>query len=112
TVSLTYTYTNANGCTNTDQMDVTVQAVQQFANAGPDTTLCQSNTPAQLTGFGPPGGTWTGAAPGGLFTPSSTGNFNVTYSYGSGTCATSDQLVVSVVPATLLNVMPAFAQCI
>lgn len=111
TVTLSYTYTNANGCTNTDQMDVTVQAVQQFANAGPDTTLCQSNTPVQLTGFGPAGGTWTGAAPGGLFTPSSTGNFNVTYSYGSGTCATSDQRVVSVVPATLLNVMPAFAQC-
>lgn len=111
TVTLTYTYTNANGCTNADQMDVTVQPVSQFADAGPDATLCQGSTPVQLQGWSPPGGTWVGAAPGGFFTPSTAGNFNVTYNYGTGTCATSDQVVISVVPASILNVMPAFSQC-
>ncbi|MBK9175485.1 MAG: PKD domain-containing protein [Flavobacteriales bacterium] len=111
TVTLTYTHTNANGCTSSDQVDVTVQPVAQFADAGPDVTLCQGGTAVQLQGWSPAGGTWVGAAPGGWFTPSTVGNFNVTYNYGTGTCATSDQVVVSVVPATLLNVMPAFSRC-
>ncbi|MCC6939633.1 MAG: PKD domain-containing protein [Flavobacteriales bacterium] len=110
TVTLTYTHTNANGCTNTDQVDVTVQAVTQFANAGPDVTLCQSNTATQLIGA-PAGGTWVGAGAGGWFTPSTVGNFNVTYNFGAGTCATSDQTVVNVVGATVLNVMPDFSNC-
>lgn len=110
TVTLTYTHTDGNGCTNNDQVNVTVQAVTQFADAGPDVTTCQSNTPIQLAGT-PAGGTWVGAGPGGWFTPSATGNFNVTYSFGSGTCVTSDQTVVSVVPATLLTVMPDFTNC-
>ena len=111
TVTLTYSHTNANGCTNTDQVDITVGPVPQFADAGPDTVLCQGSTPVQLGGWGPAGGSWVGAAPGGWFTPGTAGNFTVTYNYGSGTCATSDQLTVSVVPATVLNVMPAFSQC-
>lgn len=111
TVTLTYTHTNANGCTNSDQVDVTVQAVTQFADAGPDAVLCQGNTPIALGGWGPPGGTWVGAAPGGFFTPSTAGNFNVTYNFGTGTCATSDQAVVNVVPASILNVTPSFSRC-
>jgi gliding motility-associated-like protein len=108
---LTYTYVNANGCTSTAQVPITVQDVPQFANAGADTTLCQGTTPVQLQGSSPAGGTWTGAAAGGWYTPSATGNFTLTYAYGTGTCATSDQVQVSVVPATLLNVMPAFSLC-
>lgn len=111
TVTLTYTHTNANGCTSSDQVNVTVQAVAQFADAGPDVTLCQGGAAVQLQGWSPPGGTWVGAAPGGWFTPTTVGNFNVTYNFGTGTCATSDQVVVSVVPATILNVMPAFSRC-
>jgi len=111
TVTLTYTHTNANGCTSVDQMDVTVQAVAQFANAGPDAVLCQGTTPIALTGWGPPGGTWVGAGPGGFFTPSTAGNFNVTYNFGTGTCATSDQAVINVVPASILNVSPSFSRC-
>ena len=109
-VTLTYTHTNANGCTSTDQVDVTVQAVTQFADAGPDVSMCQSNTPTQLNGS-PAGGTWVGAGPGGWFTPSTVGNFNVTYNYGTGTCATSDQTIVNVVPATILVVPPDFNGC-
>jgi gliding motility-associated-like protein len=108
---LTYTYVNVNGCPSTAQVPITVQDVPQFANAGPDTTVCQSNSPLQLQGWSPAGGSWTGAAAGGWYTPSTTGNFTLTYAYGTGTCATNDQVQVSVVPATLLNVMPAFSRC-
>lgn len=107
---LTYSHTNSNGCTNTDQVTVTVQAVSQFADAGPDVSLCQSNTPSQLVGA-PAGGTWVGAAAGGWFTPSTVGNFSVTYNYGTGTCATTDQVVVSVVPATILTVPSDIEVC-
>ncbi len=110
TVTLTYTHTNGNGCTNSATVDITVQAVTQFASAGPDTVLCQSNTAVQLIGT-PAGGTWVGAGPGGWFTPSTTGNFNVTYNFGTSTCATSDQAIVQVVPATALNVPPDFTRC-
>jgi gliding motility-associated-like protein len=111
TVTLTYTHTNANGCTNSDQVDVTVQAVPAYADAGPDVTLCQGVAPVQLQGWSPAGGSWVGAAPGGWFTPSTVGNFTVTYNYGTGTCATSDQAVVNVVPASILQVTPAFSRC-
>lgn len=103
--TLTYSHTNANGCTSTDNVDITVGPVTQFADAGPDTSLCLGNVPVILPAS-PPGGTWVGAGPGGAFTPSTVGNFTVTYNFGSGTCATSDQMEVSVLPAPILN-LPA-----
>ena len=111
TVTLTYTHTNANGCTSSDQVDISVQAVTQFANAGPDTVLCQGNLPVALSGWGPLGGTWVGASPGGFFTPNTAGNFSVTYNFGTGTCTTSDQAMINVVPASILNVTPSFSRC-
>lgn len=111
TFTLTYTYVNANGCTSTATVPITVQDLTQFADAGPDTTLCQGSTPVALQGWSPAGGTWTGAAPGGLYTPSTTGNFTLTYTYGTGTCETTDQMSVSVVPATAINAMASFSRC-
>lgn len=110
TVVLTYSHTNGNGCTNTSTVNITVQALTQIADAGPDVSICQGAPPVQLIGD-PPGGTWVGAGPGGWFTPSAVGNFNVTYNFGSSTCATSDQAVVQVVPASALNVSPDFTVC-
>ncbi|MEO8591211.1 MAG: PKD domain-containing protein [Flavobacteriales bacterium] len=110
TVTLTYSYTNGNGCTNTATTDITVQALSQIADAGPDTSFCQGNTPVQLIAA-PPGGSWIGAGPGGWFTPSTVGNFNVTYNFGASTCATSDQAVVQVISATALQVPPDFTVC-
>lgn len=110
TFTLTYTYTNANGCTNTDQTDVTVGPVTQFATLGPDTAVCLGAVPIILQAQ-PPGGTWVGAGPGGSFVPNTVGLHNVTYNFGSGTCATSDVMVVEVLDAPALSVLPDFAQC-
>lgn len=108
--TLTYTHTNGNGCTNSSTVDITVQDVLAFADAGPDTAFCLGSVPVQLP-HSPPGGTWVGAAPGGLFTPSTVGSFTVTYNFGTGTCATSDQVQVQVLPAPVLTVPPDISLC-
>lgn len=110
TFTLTYSYTNANGCTNTDQTDVTVGPVTVFATLPPDTAVCMGMVPVILQAQ-PPGGTWTGAGPGGSFVPSTVGQHTITYNYGTGTCATSDQMVVDVLEAPVLDVIPDFARC-
>ncbi len=109
-VVLTYTHVDGNGCTNSDNVTITVQDLVQIANAGPDTFFCQGPTAVTLPAT-PPGGTWVGAGPGGQFTPNSVGSFIVTYNYGTGTCATSDQLEVQVLPAPTLNLPANFTRC-
>jgi gliding motility-associated-like protein len=110
TFTLTYTYTNATGCTNTDQTDVTVGPVTEFATLPPDTAVCMGAVPVILQAQ-PPGGTWSGAGPGGSFVPNTVGSHTVTYSYGSGTCATSDEMIVEVLEAPVLDVIGDFARC-
>lgn len=109
--TLTYTHTNANGCTNTSTVNITVDPLTLIATLGNDTSLCLGQVPVILPAS-PPGGTWVGAGPGGSFVPSTVGNFTVTYNYGTGTCATSDQMNVQVIPAAILTVPANFALCI
>lgn len=110
-VTLTYTHVDGNGCTNTDQMSVTVQALTLIADAGNDTIFCQGSSPLNLPAT-PAGGTWSGAVSAGQFTPSTPGTFNATYSYGTGTCATSDGVSIQVLAAPTLNLPADFIRCI
>lgn len=109
-VTLTYTHIDGNGCTNDDDVTITVQDLVQVAYAGPDTFFCQSSIPVTLPAS-PLGGTWIGAGPGGQFTPNTVGPFIVTYNFGTGTCATTDQVQVQVLPAPTLTVPVDFARC-
>ncbi|MEZ4738659.1 MAG: PKD domain-containing protein [Flavobacteriales bacterium] len=109
-VTLTYTHTDGNGCVNDDDVGDHRAGPHPIANAGVDTFFCQSNTPVTLPAT-PPGGSWVGAGPGGQFTPSTVGPFVVTYNYGTGTCATSDQVQVQVLPAPTLTVPSNFTRC-
>lgn len=110
-VTLTYTHVDGNGCTNDDDVTITVQDLTQIADAGNDTTFCQGNTAVTLPAS-PPGGTWVGAGPGGQFTPNTVGAFIVTYNYGVATCATSDQVEVQVLPAPVLVLPADFTRCV
>jgi large repetitive protein len=95
-VSLTYTFTDGNGCSASDQLTVNVVNPSP-ANAGPDLNVCQGVPAIQLNGT-PNGGSWsgTGVSTGGLFNPSTVGTFNLTYTYGSGTCLATDALTIQV----------------
>lgn len=92
------TYTAAlNQCSTTDSLLVTV-IDPPVANAGNDTTVCQSNNSIVLTGR-PAGGSWKGSAlitSSGNFIPSTAGMYALVYSYGSGSCVDEDTVILIV----------------
>ncbi|MCK6606762.1 MAG: T9SS type A sorting domain-containing protein [Flavobacterium sp.] len=102
--NVTYTYSDANECTNSDGAVVTVNALPTIvAN---DAEVCTGFT-VQLTA-NPAGGTWSGAnvSASGLFDASglAAGPYNVTYTYSDANeCANSDGAVVTV------NALPTVA---
>ncbi|MCC9166773.1 gliding motility-associated C-terminal domain-containing protein [Pontibacter harenae] len=96
---LTYTYTDAKGCTNADQMSVTVTDVM-IADAEEVEPICLNSGAFVLKGY-PFGGKWSGSehvTEDGTFTPDAVGTFTVTYTYYTGTCFTTDQIQVQVKP--------------
>lgn len=110
--TLTYSYTDANGCSASDEMIMTV-VNPVAASAGADQTVCQNSAPLNLNGT-PAGGTWsgTGVTPGGVFSPSTSGSFILTYTNGTGTCATSDEVEITVDPSPVVNAGPGQTICI
>jgi len=95
--TLTYTYTDPKGCSNYSTMKVTVNEAP-VADAGQDITVCLNSGSFTLKG-NLAGGTWSGSqhvTANGTFTPAAAGTFTLTYSYGSGSCATSDKVTVTV----------------
>lgn len=93
---LTYTFTDANGCTNTDNVEVEVIA-PIVADAGPDIAFCQSLQGEPLVAA-TPGGSWSGTdvTPDGIFTPNTPGIYTLTYTLGGGSCLSEDQIEVEV----------------
>ena len=103
---LTYTYTNAStGCVNNDTMVATVISAA-VVNAGTGFSVCSGAAPVTLAGTPATGGTWSGTGvSGSSFNPSAgVGNYILTYSYGVGTCASSDTIMVSVTSGPSLAV--------
>lgn len=91
THELIYSFTDGNSCSNKDTMLVTVQD-PSTVNAGVNDTLCLNAGVLTLTGFTPAGGTWTGTGiSGNTFDPSvaGVGTTTITYSFGTGTCAST-----------------------
>lgn len=101
--TLTYTFTDSNGCVNSDQMDVEV-IDPTTADAGSDMSLCADGVPFQITPV-TTGGSWsgTGVDPDGLFTPTTAGTFTLTYSLGGGSCLSTDELDVEVFELPSVN---------
>jgi large repetitive protein len=102
---LTYTYTNAQGCSNSATLTATVNPLPTV-NAGSDLSVCNQPIPVDLTAT-PAGGTWTGTGitdPSGEFTPSGLGNFNAIYTFTDANgCIGRDTVVISVINATAGN---------
>ncbi|MEZ4798364.1 MAG: PKD domain-containing protein [Flavobacteriales bacterium] len=112
--NLTYTYTNpTTNCTNTDIVVVTINDPSN-TDAGPDVELCL-NSPVYNIIAPTPGGTWTvtpQVTATGAFTPSTVGTYNLTYTVGSGTCATSDNMNVIVNGLPTIDVGPDGSICL
>jgi hypothetical protein len=99
--STTYlvTGTDGNGCSNTDEVDVNVNALPAV-NAGLDQTICEGTT-VTLSGSGSATYSWNNNVSNGVaFTPSVSTTYLVTGTDGNG-CSNSDEVVVNV------NALPA-----
>jgi large repetitive protein len=112
TFVLTYTFTDANGCTNSDTRTVTVAAPTP-ANAGTDLELC-IDAPNTVIAGTPASGTWTGpgVTSGGIFDPTVDGIVTLVYTFGAGSCLTTDTMFVTVNPLPVANAGSDFSRCV
>jgi gliding motility-associated-like protein len=96
TVNYTVTGTSNFGCTNTDQVSVTVNPLPAVV-AGLDDAICIGES-STLSGSGASTYTWNnGVVDGVVFSPSSTLTYTVTGTSSAG-CTNSDQVIVTVNP--------------
>ncbi len=111
--SVTYSFTDSNGCSDSDQITVVINAgpIVSITPAGP---FCEDDSPQTLSAS-PGGGTWGGAAnAGGQIDPTSlgVGNHTVTYDYTDGNgCSNSDQFTVVITAAPTVSITPAGPFC-
>jgi hypothetical protein len=96
--SVTYNFTDGNGCTAAATEQITVDTLPVVILALPVDTLCNGGNAVTLTGGSPAGGTYLGSSvSGGTFTPFVPGNNTVTYSYIDGNGCNNNATDVNVV---------------
>ncbi|MCR9172362.1 MAG: PKD domain-containing protein [bacterium] len=110
TITYTVTGTDANGCVDTDQVDVTVNPLP-VVSAGPDQTVCEG-TQVTLNGSGAVTYAWdNGITDGTAFTPTiGTTTFTVTGTDANG-CQNTDQVDVTVNPLPIVDAGPDQTVC-
>jgi len=115
TTTYTVTATDANGCTGTDQVTVTVTTLQT-ANAGPDQAICLggSTTLAASGGvtysWSPPLGLSDTTIPDPVAQPTATITYTVTVTDAEG-CSGTDSMVLTVTPLDFANAGPDQEVC-
>ena len=110
TATYTVSTTNANGCTNTDQVLVTVNPIPTV-NGGNDQTVCVGGT-ATLSGSGASTYTWSGGVTNGVaFTPTVTSTYTVTGTSAAG-CVGTDQVTINVTAGPVAAISGAAPMCL
>ncbi len=103
TQTVSYSYTDGNGCSASCSTTITVNPLPVVTCGGPYPDQCDTGGPLALTGS-PSGGTWSGTAvDGDSFDPSlaGVGSWTLTYTYTDGNgCTASCQTAVTVNAAT------------
>ncbi len=111
---LTYSYTDASGCTNSANQNVTVFGPPSVSQL-PFDSICLSATPLALSGGAPTGGTYSGTGiSGNVFDPAiaDTGYHTITYSWAdSNTCVGDTQVTIFVVPPPTVSQQPLSNIC-
>jgi uncharacterized protein YjdB len=110
TATYTVSTTDANGCTNTDQVLVTVNP-NPTVNGGNDQTVCVGGS-ATLSGSGASTYTWTGGVTNGVaFTPTVTSTYTVTGTSATG-CVGTDQVTINVTAGPVAAIAGAAPICL
>lgn len=107
THTLTYTFTNIHGCTDSKTLEVTVSQAENI-NAGVDMEFCENDAPVVLEAVEPANGEWSGnGVTDGVFDPQTAtiGDNIITYSFGTGTCLITDTKIfkVNALPIITIN---------
>ena len=107
-----YTFTDLNGCVNSDSMTVTVINPTN-ADAGVDFEVCVDTGAILLTGS-PANGSWSGNGinPNGTYNVNIDGSFDFIYSYGAGNCLTTDSVTIIINPLPVVNCGLDFSVCV
>jgi gliding motility-associated-like protein len=106
--TLSYCFTNAQGCSACDQVNVTVVDPTPVS-AGPNQSICLNAAPVALSLGTTDNGTWSGNgivnSANGLFNPATAGIglHTITLTAGTGNCQTSDQMQVTVLNVPSVN---------
>ena len=109
TGTLTVTATGANGCTNQDQILVTVLALPTV-NAGQDITVC-AGLSATLTATGAVSYAWTNGVTQAIpFYPAATQTYTVVGTGANG-CSNNDQVVVNISTGPVVNLSAPQTVC-
>jgi len=112
--TVSYTATNAQGCSNTEYLDIEVLGIPDVIidPAGP---YCDSGSPVQLTAT-PSGGLWSGPVSiNGIFDPATAGagSHVITYTANDGNgCTNSAEIVIEVVPGLTADIDPPGPFCV
>ncbi len=111
--TITYTATNANGCSNTEQINIEVVLISEVL-IDPPGTLCENANAIQLTAS-PSGGIWEGEITiGGIFDPAVAGDgphlIIYTVEDGNG-CINAAEIVINVVPGLTADIEPTGPFC-
>ncbi|MDT3738691.1 MAG: T9SS type A sorting domain-containing protein [Candidatus Kapabacteria bacterium] len=106
THSMTYTYTDGNGCTNTAVNSIVVVA-SPVATFSPVSPVCVNASAFSLTGYvTPAGGTFSGTGVSGSdFDPavSGAGTFTITYTVTVGSCSDFETQIITVNPLPVIT---------
>ncbi len=101
THTITFSYTDGNGCSNSTSQQTTVGAGATVSFSGLAASYCYDvENVVTLTGS-PAGGTFSGnGISGNTFTPSVTGTYDITYTYDNGSCISTSVQSVTVFEPT------------
>jgi hypothetical protein len=98
--AIVYTYTDANGCTDSDTSQITVSTIPAVSYVQSPAGFCTNSAPVILSAAIPAGGIYSGpGVSGNTFDPASVGagTYTIVYTYTiSGGCTNSDSAQVTV----------------
>ncbi|MEM9821722.1 MAG: PKD domain-containing protein, partial [Bacteroidota bacterium] len=117
TYNFTYTYTNANGCESSAEVNITVNDLPPLTTT--DTTFCNGPGNVELTGYSPSGGIWSG--PGvnsnGIFNAANApgiGSYQLYYTYTdpNNFCTNVDSMTLTLVESATADAGPDLSLCV